>query len=313
MAVLLVESSEQAEMTLLADAIEERGHEAVRCDVLEWPGDSPITVAPGTDDAVFGTTLDYEDVTGMYVNCHRLFRPAEPRFNDRLDEDFAAALNQIREYRGLFESLCLTLQRHGAEVVPKVRKQNWQDWKPWQLHLYENTDLPVPDTVFTNDPDEVRSFAEAHDRVVFKAVTRGGSPHVMTDDDLTEERLDKLATAPVQFQEYVEGEDVRVYVVDGEVVGAIRYESDTDNFSFKIDIKEGHSIETEAATLSNDVVDTVTRAAEAAGLTYTAADVRQRPDGSHVLLELNEAPKFSAADRQADQDVAGAVAEFLIP
>lgn len=312
MAVLILNAGDETETELLADAVEDRGHEAIACDLTQWPGDAPLTIHAGSNEAVFGSEFRYEDVTGVYVNCHRLFRAFEPNFRDQLKEDFMPALYQLQEYRGMFEGVCRILEQHDVDLLPKLENQRWQDQKPGQLQQFKTLDLPVPDTLFTNDPDEVRSFYEAHDRVIFKAVARGGTPHLMTDEDVTPERLDNLATAPVQFQEYVEGEDLRVYVLDGEVVGAIRYESDTENFSFKIDKKEGRDVSVEAVTISDDIVDTVTRATEQSGLTYGAVDVRRQSDGTHALLELNESPKFAAADIDADQDVAGALAEFLV-
>lgn len=310
MAILIIESADRAESSLLADAVEERGEDVITCDPAEWPSDKPLTMTASGDGAVFDSEFDYEDVTGAYVNCHRLFRPYQLRFRDQLKQNFAPTLNQLREYRGMFDGLFRILDWHGIDVLPHPRNHYWQEQKPWQLYLYDAIDVPVPDTLFTNDPAEVRAFYEHHDRVVFKPVTRGTSPHVMTDDDITEERLKGLATAPVQFQEYIEGDDLRVYVLDGEVIGAIRYES--DNFSFKVDLKEGQDIHVEAATLSDDIVETATTATEKARLKYAAADVRRRPDGTHALLELNESPVFSPADTEAGQDVSGALAEYLV-
>lgn len=311
MAVLLVGSGDQREQRLLADAIETRGHKVINCDVRQWPNGPPLTVIPESDTAVVGTAFDYTDITGAYVNYHQVFQPYDLRFRDQFNESFFPVLNQLREYRGLFESICRTLEYHGTTVIPPLRNHHLQDRKPWQLHIYEDSDVPIPDTVFTNDPTEVRSFYEAHDRVIYKPITRGGVPHELTADDLVATRLETLATAPVQFQEYIEGDDLRVYVLNGEVVGAIAYES--EQFSFKLDIKEGNedSVAVHPVTLSDDISTTVTHAADQAGFIFTAADIRQRPDGTYALLELNEAPRFAAADLRAGQDIAGTLAEFL--
>lgn len=306
MAVVLLGNCKLREFELLADAVERRGGEAVVCDVREWPGETPLTVRPGDDDAVLGADVEYGEVTGAYVGVSNLFRPYEPRFRDDLDDDLLPALHQIREFRGLFESLLRVFDHHGATVVPPLSKHHWQDRKVWQLHRYELADLPVPETLVTNDPEEVRAFAEGRDRVLYKPVTRGAAPAIMTDEDLTDRALSRLATAPVQFQEFVEGADLRVYVLDGEVVGAIHYES--ESFSFKLD----DEVDVRSATLSRAAEETVIRAAELSGLPFAAADLRRRSDGSHVLLELNELPRFVVADTEADQNVAEALADFLL-
>ena len=310
MTVLLVGYADLPEMELLADAVAERGGTAELVDVEQWPGESPLTFRPDTDEATFGTTVSLGDVTGAYVVSHHLLHPRDPRFDDRLDDETRPALNQLHEHRSLFESLCRVLERRGATVVPPLRNHDWQDRKPWQLDLYASSDLPIPATVFTNDPSEVRSFVDAHDRVIYKPVTRGGRAHELSTEDLTDERLARLSTAPVQFQEYVPGEDVRVYVIDGEVVGAMRYEREA--FSFKVDQREGKTVDVHPISVPESVVDTASRAAERAGLDFAAADVRLESDGTHALLELNEAARFAGADVKADQNVAGALADHLL-
>jgi glutathione synthase/RimK-type ligase-like ATP-grasp enzyme len=312
MTVLIIDSEHRREVELLTEAVESRGHETIFCDVTDWPSEKPLTLTTNDEAAVFGTRFAFEDVVGAFVNCHQLFWPFESRHEERLREDLAPVLSQIREYRGMFTGLSRILEWHGAEVVTRPERYRWQDQKPWQLYLLAHSNLPVPDTLFTNDPDEVVSFYESHDRVIFKAVTRGGLPHELTDEHVQSDRLDDLATAPVQFQEYVEGEDRRIYVLDGEVVGAFQYVSGTENFSFKIDLSEDEAVEAESVSIPDAAVETVTRATEQAGLAFAAADVRRRPDGTHVLLELNESPQFASADLEAGQDVAGALAEFLV-
>jgi glutathione synthase/RimK-type ligase-like ATP-grasp enzyme len=313
MTVLLIGYSDLQEQVLLSDAIETRDHEVLNCDVRNWPGGPPLALTPGSNEVLLGgTRFDYDDISGAYIHPSLLFQPYEPRFTDPITDDLIPVLNQLREHRSIFQSLSRILEDHGADVVPPFRNHGFQDQKPWQLHLYDLNDLHIPDTVFTNDPDELRSFYDTHERVIYKPVTRGGGPHELTDSDLTQERLEKLATAPIQLQEYAPGDDIRIYVLNGEVIGAMRYE--TDQFSFKIDLQNGDedSIDIQAATISEDITETVTRAAKQTGLIFTAADVRRQHDGTYSLLELNETPRFAAAHAYTDQDIAGQLAEFLI-
>jgi glutathione synthase/RimK-type ligase-like ATP-grasp enzyme len=312
MTVLLIGYSDLQEQVLLSDAIENRGHEVLNCDVRDWPGGPPLALTPGSNEALLGTQFDYDDITGAYIHPSLLFQPYEPRFADQLTDDLIPVLNQLREHRSIFQSLAQILEDHGADVIPPFRNYGFQDRKPWQLHLYDLNDLHIPDTVFTNEPDKLRSFYDTHERVIYKPVTRGGGPHELTDNDLTQERLEKLATAPIQLQEYVPGDDIRIYVLNGEVIGAMCYES--DQFSFKIDLQNGDedSIDIHATTISEDITDTVTRAAKQAELIFTAADVRRQHEGAYSLLELNETPRFAAAHAHTDQDIAGQLAEFLV-
>lgn len=317
MTVAILGPSELPEMESLADAVRARGGEVVFSDLLDWPGEEPVRFAPGEDAATVGRDVDYDDLDGVYVHVHELFRPKNVRYRgEARDADDAdevwASLSRWREYRSFFESLCRTFDARNVEVLPSPHARYLQRRKPWQLDQFERAGVPIPDTVFTNDPEEVRRFADRHDRVVYKPVTRGAPPSELDAADLSDERLDTLGAAPVQFQELIEGEDVRAYVLDGEVIGATRYESEGDSFSFRVDQYEGAEVGLSPASVSADVADTVRRAAAAIDVTFAAADVVCGPDGDHALLELNQAPGFAAADAHADQEIADAVAAYLL-
>lgn len=301
---------DKEEMKLLADAITERGGDPIVCDVTRWPGDAPMTFDPSEDHVTFGTRIELDDVTSAYVFPTRLFRPADLRFQESLSDRPRPTLNQLREIRAMFESLCHTLDRRGVEMLPPFEYFDWHGWKPWQMKFLEDEDVPVPDTLFTNSPEEVIQFFDKHDRVIYKPVTRGGGPRVLTEEDLTDDRLEELATAPVQFQAFVPGKDLRIYYLDGEVVGAMRYLS--ENYSFKIDMQEGKEIELAPFEPSPEMRTVVERACKSAEIRFGAADVRLQSDGEFKLLEINNVPRFAAADLDCEADIAGELADYLL-
>jgi len=312
MSVVLCGPSWVTELRLLAEQVDERGGNPVTCHTDDWPGETPLRFRPDADETVLGDAIAYDGVTGGYFQSNLLFHPLTALQKDAFQgrDDFERTLTQIRDHRSIFESFARRLESHGAAVLPSVRNHYLQAQKPWQLSRFESESVPVPETVFTNDPQTVEEFYRSHDRVVYKPTTNGAPPAEITESDLQAERLDALANAPVQFQEFVPGEDLRVYVLDGEVVGAIRYESET--FSFKVDQQEGRDVEVEGASVSGDVEESAVRAVEAVDLTFGGADVRRRPDGGHVVFEVNETPVFAGADRLCDQGIAGALAEHLL-
>lgn len=314
MTVAILGPTELPEMASLADAVRAHGGEAAVVDLFGWPGDDPVRFVPGADAATAGPDLDYDDLDAAYVHVHELFRPQNVRLRESADDaaEVHGSMARYREYRSLFESLCRTLDSAGVPVLPTLHAHYLQERKPWQLDRFERAGLPVPDTVFTNDPEEVRAFADRHDRVVYKPVSRGAPPSELDAEDVDDDRLDTLGAAPVQFQELVEGDDVRVYVLDGEVVGATRYESRGDSFSFRVDQYEGEEVDVTQAAVPEDVAETVRTAAETIDVTFAAADVVCGPDGDHALLELNQAPGFAGADECADVGIADALAAYLL-
>ncbi|WP_162224182.1 ATP-grasp domain-containing protein [Halorussus salinus] len=278
----------------------------VLCDASDFPGGA-ISVSPGGETTVLGSSFAYDDVEGAYFHSQALFRP-EYRLHE-VEDDPVATLNRWQDHRSLFKSLCRSFESRGIDVLPRLHNHYMQEMKPWQLERCANRGVPVPDTIFTNSPEEVRRFYERHDRVVYKPVSHGAPPNELTDDDLTDQRLEKLATAPVQLQEFVRGDDLRLYVLDGDVVGATRYVS--ENFSFKLDQRESKAVDLEPATVSEEVESAAIRAAEAVELQFGAVDVR-RSDSEYAVLEVNQSPALAAADIRADQTVGDAVAEYLL-
>lgn len=308
--VLLVGRGDMEEIDLMADAVAGRGGETTVVDVQDWPSDEPLTFDPREEGATFGERIEFDEVDGAYVFPSNMFHAPELRFHESLSENLRPTLNQIREHHTMFESLCYELDQRGVEMIPPFRNHDWHQRKPWQIKLLEDEGVPVPDTLFTNDADAVLDFYENHEKVIYKPVTRSGAPKVLSDEDLTDERLEHLSTAPVQFQTFVPGEDLRIYFLDGEVVGGMRYHS--DDFSFKLDMQEGKEIDVEAFDPPTEMRAAVETAAEESGLVFGGADVRLLPDGDFRVLELNDVPRFAAADLRAGQDVAGELADYWL-
>lgn len=309
MSILLLGEGDKEEIELLSDAIADRGGEPIVYDVTDWPGDTPLTYRPSEDGATLGSRIKYDDVTSAYVSVPELFHPTDLRFHESLSENPRPTLNQIREHRSMFESVCYTLDR-SAEMIPRLEHFDWHKRKPWQMKLLEDEGVPIPDTLFTNSPDEVVRFFEEHEDVIYKPVTMGGGPKVLTKEDLTDSRLEELSTAPVQFQAFVPGDDLRLYYLDSDIVGGMRYLS--DSYSFKVDMQEGKEIDVESFEPPAEMRTAVETAGGSAELGFGAADIRLQPDGEFKVLEINSSPRFAAADLDCGEDIAGELAAYLL-
>jgi glutathione synthase/RimK-type ligase-like ATP-grasp enzyme len=162
----------------------------------------------------------------------------------------------------------------------------------------------VPATRWTNDPSEVRSFA-AGARVAYKPVSGGAATRELSADDLEPSRLDLLSRAPVAFQSLLPGEDIRVYVLDGEVIAAIRIDARALDF-------RGNEERCVPIELPNFVLQQCVRAAEVIGLRFTGMDLKRDAAGTLCFLELNSSPMFLGFDARAGTDVAGCLAKRLV-
>jgi hypothetical protein len=313
--VVLMGYGDYREILELQAAIEARGREAVVWDTTEWPSESPVSVRVGADEATVGERLPLDEVTGALAYLNYVFDPIEARFEELYEtESVPAALGRLAQWELTFKSLLPVLEARGADVIAPPGVEYWHDVKPAQLTRFDRAGVPVPPTLFTNDPDRVRAFVAEHGTVVAKPVTMGAAPERLTGADLTDDRLERLAAAPVQFQAYAPGDDVRVYVLENQVIGASRIETDAWTYDRvspdEGEGEEGPAVAVEAVELRPAVREAVETAAAASPVRFGAVDVRLTPE-TFAVLELNPHPRFAFHDIEGDTDVTGRLADHL--
>jgi glutathione synthase/RimK-type ligase-like ATP-grasp enzyme len=178
--------------------------------------------------------------------------------------------------------------------------------KTYQLARLAAAGLPVPESLWTNDPEAVLAFARGR-RVAYKPVSGGAATRELVATDLARDRLARLTHSPVTFQELLPGEDLRIFVLDGRVVAAFRIEVEEGALDYRQNEQRIESVSLEPA-----VEEMARRAAAEIGLRFTGMDLKRAADGSWRLLELNPSPMFLGFDQRAGTDVLGALAGALM-
>lgn len=307
MTIVLVGQTDYKEFELLSDAIVERGGDPVTWDMTDWPSDVPVTYDVGSESITVDREFRVEDVTAVFPWVHHIFHPVLTRFEDEFETGSSVnAFMKVDQWRGVFRSLLGLFERHGATVFYPPGSQYYDAWKPLQLEQFVEAGISVPDTLFTTDPDSVREFVAEHGEVVYKPLTEGATPGRLSEVDAEEAPLDRLSNAPVQFQEYVPGDDVRAFFLDGEVVGASRYV--VDEWTYKTDVRTDDA---EPVDLRDEIRRDVERAADVSPIRFGAVDLRVADD-DHALLEVNPGPRFAFHDLHGATDIAGVLADALV-
>lgn len=186
--------------------------------------------------------------------------------------------------------------------------------KAFQLRVAAELGLEVPRTLITSDPTRARAFVEeiGLGNTVFKtfscthAVWR--ETRVVRDAEM--EAVDAVRYAPVIFQEYVPAEvDLRVTIVGDRIFPAAIHSQGTD---YPIDFRMslGQAL-TEPVELPAEVRQRLSALTARLGLAYAAIDMRRRPDGRYVFLEVNTAGEFLFVEERTGQPIARAVADWL--
>jgi glutathione synthase/RimK-type ligase-like ATP-grasp enzyme len=134
--------------------------------------------------------------------------------------------------------------------------------------------------------------------VAYKPVLGGAATRELKPEDLTDARLAALDASPVTFQELLPGEDIRVYVLDGEIIASLRIV--TSALDFRQNEERIEQIE-----LPPEVARQCVKAAEVLGMRWTGMDLKRGADGVLKFLELNASPMFLGFDARAGTDILG--------
>jgi glutathione synthase/RimK-type ligase-like ATP-grasp enzyme len=185
--------------------------------------------------------------------------------------------------------------------------------KPYQWEVAQQVGLRLPHTLVTNRPEEARAFIEqlGVGRVVFKAFLASIEAWRETRliDAADMERLEQVRYAPVIFQEYVEGVDLRITAVGDRLFPC---EIDARNTSYPADMRMvvGES-KVQQVELPGGLYDTLLALQRRLGLYYGAMDMRRTPDGEYVFLEVNPAGQWLFVERLTGMPIGQAVADLL--
>lgn len=113
----------------------------------------------------------------------------------------------------------------------------------------------------------------------------------------------------ILIQEYIKesrGTDIRAFVVDGKVVGAMRRTAKEGEF--RSNLHRGGTAE--VIKLNKSERETAVRAAKELGLTVCGVDMLPSDRGP-LVLEVNSSPGLEGIEKATNKDIAGTIIAFL--
>jgi glutathione synthase/RimK-type ligase-like ATP-grasp enzyme len=230
-----------------------------------------------------------------------------------LHADWFARYMQSRERAALHASWLRGLEHAGVPVVNPLHAGASVAFKPFQLRVLRRLGAPLPRTLITNDPGEVRRFALAvgpGEPLVYKPLEGGATARLLDDQAL--ERLELLRRSPAIFQERIHGADVRAVVVGDRVVSAVEIVTPEQHLDFRADpVYARGEAEYRAVALPPEVERLCVQAARACGLIVAGVDLK-RSGGAWVFLELNSAPLYLDVERKTGDPITAAIIEELL-
>ncbi|HEY6346021.1 MAG TPA: hypothetical protein VIY49_31420 [Bryobacteraceae bacterium] len=175
--------------------------------------------------------VDLAEITGVYA---RYVARRDGKTRDGISEREEELVRA--EYQAAMMQLIDSLP---CVVVNRVRASASNDSKLYQQFLIREFGLLTPRTLVTTVPEEAVAFYEAcHKKVIFKSLSSVRSiVRRLEPDDLP--RLELVRNCPTQFQEVVEGPDIRVHTV-GEGIFATELISDANDYRYAA--RDGQSL-----------------------------------------------------------------------
>jgi ribosomal protein S6--L-glutamate ligase len=183
------------------------------------------------------------------------------------------------------------------------------------LQVLSKEGIGLPKTVFTNYSRNVEHVVESAGGapVVLKLLegTQGLGVVLAENQNAAQSVLEAFngLKARVIVQEFIreaKGADIRAFIVDGEVVGAMKRQGKEGEF--RSNLHRGGS--SRIIELTAEEKDVAIRAASAVGLGIAGVDMLQSERGP-LVLEVNSSPGLEGIERTTQKDIAGKIIQYI--
>lgn len=283
--VVLSRNSKLYSTRRLVEAIEEAGHRAtvldhLKCDIVSEK-DNPCIFYRG------------EKVTGVDAII--------PRIGASVTFYGSAVVRQF-EMMKVFTAV---------ESQALVRARD----KLRSLQILARAGVGMPKTVFTNYSTEVRKIIDSVGGapLIIKLLegTQGVGVVLAPTQKAAESMIQAFHSmrARVIVQEFVKeakGEDIRAFVVDGKVVGAMKRKGKEGEF--RSNLHRGGS--TELIKLSKEERKAALIAAKSMGLSIAGVDMLESERGP-LILEVNSSPGLEGIESSTGKNIAASIINYV--
>jgi glutathione synthase/RimK-type ligase-like ATP-grasp enzyme len=295
---------------LMCARLTDMGLEYVLLDQLRFPEQFQLTWSL-ENSTVTGSlhtpngAVDLADVTGIYVRYVNYrgapVRRSQEELSDQ-EQKLATAEYQVSLMQ-LFDALpCVVINRASASTS--------NDSKLYQAYVAQSFGFATPRTLVTTDSASARAFYDAcGGRVIYKSLSSVRSiVHRLTLEDFAE-RIKRLPNCPTQFQEVVDGVDVRVHVV-GDEIFATEVISSADDYRYAR--RQGASLDLRPVEIPASIADACRAFTRSLGLVLSGIDLRRTQDDRYYCFEVNPSPGFIFYEANTGQQISSAVARALL-
>lgn len=265
-----------------------------------------------------GTKLGHEMHVIDHLKCDLVIEKRQPRivYKNALLEDFDAVIPRIGA-SVTFYGTAVVRQFEMMKVFTAVESQalvRSRD-KLRSLQVLSRAGLGLPKTVFTNDTKNVQSVINevGGAPLIIKLLegTQGLGVVLAENDQAAESVLEAFhgLKARVIVQEFIKeakGADIRVFIVGGNVVGAMKRQGKPGEF--RSNLHRGGTAELIELTDEEEIA--ALKAAKAMGLGVAGVDLLQSARGP-LILEVNSSPGLEGIEGATGQNIAAKIIKYI--
>ncbi len=183
------------------------------------------------------------------------------------------------------------------------------------LQILSRAGLGLPKTVFTNYSRNVKEIVQAAGGapVVVKLLegTQGLGVVLAETDNAAESVIDafnglKVRVIVQEFIEEAKGADIRAFVVDGVVVGAMKRQAKKGEF--RSNLHRGGTAQ--VIELNEEEENAALKAARVMGLGVCGVDMLQSKNGP-LILEVNSSPGLEGIEKATGKNIAKSIIRYV--
>jgi len=222
-------------------------------------------------------------------------------YDHRLYDDVKLRERNVSKPDVVHHLLMSWAEHTAATVINRPSAEATNQSKLFQAMAIRQFGLKVPESLVSNDAEEIERFAAVHERVIYKSMSSVRS----VVEELNLQSLSALgAMGPALFQQRIVGRNVRVHVVGEETV-ACAIESDATDYRYGKARMTPHVLPDEVASRCVNVT-------RGLGMVLSGIDLIAIADDEYYCLEVNPSPAFSAFQTASSRSIADLVADKLM-
>jgi len=318
--ILIITNGVEETPNLVISELLRMNERFVRVNIENFPITTSLCMSHSKTGCVARIKTDSDELDSSEIKSVWYWKPAPPNLPQFFDDGITKFVRN--EVATSLWSFYTTLKARWVNP-PLVGTKLLEDNKLFQLEFASKIGLNVPETIITNDPDEVTRFAERHSGVVVLKplytsciVSSSDELFLIYTRKLTTKEIrgeaDTIRSCPVFVQQYIPKKlELRITVVGAQVFSCAIYSQERNESACDWRHSDIASLRHETFQLPANVEDKVKKLVNTLGLVYGAIDMIVTPSDEFFFLEINPNGQWLWIEQITGQKLSRAIASEL--